>query len=57
MGDGTAEGGLSRPRTQSGRRTYLPSTGYELVAALLFQNLNAQINALVTDEDAVRARD
>ena len=34
-----------------------PSTGHELVAALLFQNLNAQINALVTDEDAVRACD
>jgi hypothetical protein len=28
-----------------------------LVAALLFQDLDAQINALVTDADAVRARD
>jgi hypothetical protein len=33
------------------------STGYELVAAFLFQDLNAQINALVADVDAVRARD
>jgi hypothetical protein len=30
---------------------------HELVAALLFQDLDAQINALVTDADAVRARD
>jgi hypothetical protein len=30
---------------------------HELVAALPFQDLDAQINALVTDADAVRARD
>jgi len=48
---------LTSPSTRSGCRTDLPSTGYELVAALLFQNLNAQINALVIDADAVRARD
>jgi len=30
---------------------------HELVAALLFQDLDAQINALVTDADAVRACD
>ena len=51
------DGGLTSPSTRSGCRTDLPSTGYELVAALLFQDLDAQINALVTDADAVRARD
>ena len=41
----------------AGSGLLLPVTGCQLVAALLFQDLGAQINALVTDADAVRARD
>ena len=47
----------TRPSARGRCRLDLPSTGYKLVEALLFQDLNAQIYALLTDADAVRARD